>query len=280
MLQFQGGQLDIATAVPFSQLDSLKANSDYAVLSDAVARIDYMGINVKRAPFDDVKLRQAMNYAVDKDAIIKNILFGNGEAANTYLPKMPFHDDSAPVPYPFDLAKAQDLVKQSSGKSGFKAEILTQAGDTVGNQVSQLVAANLAKIGGQITITPLDPATNITRIQKNQDFDLYIGYYTTDIVDPDELTSFAVQSDGGTLAVWTSYKNDQVDALVKKGQVELDKEKRLQMYKDIQKMVAADAHFIYLYYPGGNTVTTSKIKDFHILPTGNYHLWETWRTDV
>jgi peptide/nickel transport system substrate-binding protein len=280
MLQFQGGQLDIATLVPFSQIDSLKSNSDYTVLSDAVARIDYMGINVKRAPFDNVKLRQAMNLAVDKDAIIKNILFGNGEAANTYLPKMPYHDDSASVPYPFDLTKAQDLVKQSSGKNGFKAEILTGSGDTVGNQVAQLVAVNLSKIGGQVKITPLEPGLYNDRIQKSQDFDLYVGYYTTDIVDPDELTSFAVQSDGGTLAVWTQYKNDQVDALIKQGQVELDKEKRLQMYKDIQKMVAADAHFIYLYYPGGNTVTTNKIKDFHILPTGNYHLWETWRTDV
>jgi ABC-type transport system substrate-binding protein len=61
---------------------------------------------------------------------------------------------------------------------------------------------------------------------------------------------------------------------------ELDPEKRLQIYSDIQKQVTADAHLVYLFYPTGNTVSIKAVQDFSILPTGNYRLWETWRDDV
>jgi len=89
-----------------------------------------------------------------------------------------------------------------------------------------------------------------------------------------------VQSDGGTQAVWTGYKNEAVDKLVRQAQGELDKDKRLGLYKQIQQMVADDAHILYLYYPTGRDVTSKVIQNFHVLPTGNYRLWETWRTDV
>lgn len=279
MLQFQGGDLDIVTQVPFSQLDALRSNPDVTVLDEAVARIDYIGLNLRRPPLDDKKLRQAMNYAIDKEALIKNVLFGAGEPATSYLPKMPGRDPNSPG-YPHDLEKAKQLVAESSAKDGFALELLISAGDAVGSQVAQLVASNLAEIGGKITITSLEPATVTDRITVSQDFDMYLSYYTTDIIDPDELTSFAVLSDGGTQAVWTGYKNEQVDALIRQSQTETDPEKRQELYNQIQRLVLDDAHLIYLYYPTGTTAIYNYVKNFRILPTGNYRLYESWRDDV
>jgi peptide/nickel transport system substrate-binding protein len=278
MLQFQGGDLDIATDVPFSQLDSLRNNPDVTLLTDAVARIDYMGINCSKDPWTDKALRQAMNYAVDKDAIIQNVLFGAGQLANTYLPLMYGHDDSI-VGYPFDLDKAKELVATSAGKDGFSGTILTDPGDPVGNQVAQLVAANLKEIGGDITIEQLEAGIRRQRTREDKDYDLSKGYYTTDIIDPDELTNFAVQSDGGTFAIWTYYVNTDVDALIRAAQIEPDEAKRLDLYKQIQQMQSDDAPFLFLFYPTGRTVLNNSIKNFRILPTGNYRLWETWRED-
>lgn len=278
MLQFQGGELDIATDAPFSQLEALKANPDVVVLQDAVARFDYVAINNTKAPFDDKKLRQAMNYAVNKDAILQNVLFGAGKPANTYLPLMAGHDEEV-AGYPFDLARAKALVAESAGKDGFTAELLVSAGDPVGAQVAQLVAADLAQIGGTVTITQLDPAAQTDRVHA-VDYDLSTAYYTTDIIDPDELTTFAVQSDGGTQAVWTGYKNEAVDALIREAQVTTDPERRMGMYRDIQRMVSDDAHVLYLFYPTGRVATSTNVQNFRVLPTGNYRLWETWRSDV
>lgn len=278
MLQFQGGDLDIVTTVPYSQVESLKSNPDVIFHEEAVARIDYFGFNVLRDPFTDVKVRQAINYAVNKDVIIQNVLFGAGQMANTFLPLMYGHDDSV-AGYPYDLDKAKALMAETAVKDGFEAEILIATGDPVSSQIAQLIASDLDKIGIKLTITTLEPSAK--RDRRNAfDFDINGGYYTTDIIDPDELTNFAVESDGGAFAVWTQYKNEQVDQWIKDARSELDVEKRLQMYYDIQKQVTEDAHFLYLFYPTGNTVTQSYVKDFKILPTGNYRLWETWRSDV
>jgi len=279
MLQFQAGDLDIVTSAPFSQLESLKANPDVTVYEAAVARIDYIAINVTRAPLDDVKVRQAINYAVNKDAIIQNVLFGAGQMANTYLPLMYGHDDTI-AGYPFNVDTAKALIAETAAAGGFELELMIGSGSPTASQIAQLVAADLSQIGGTVTVTELEAGIHRERLTVTQDYDMSMSYYTTDIIDPDELTNFAVQSDGGTSAVWTLYKNEQVDAWVREAQTELDPEKRLVIYSNIQKQVADDAHFLYLYYPTGNTVSQNYVKNFGILPTGNYRLWETWRDDV
>ncbi len=278
LLQLQGGELDIATDVPFNQIEPLSANPDFTLVPDAVAKIVYIGINLKRQPLDDKNLRQAINYAIDKDLIVANVLFGAGQPATTYLPLMLGHDDEA-VGYPFDLEKAKALVADSAGKDGFEFSILTTVGDAVGSQVAQLVAASMQQIGGTATIEQVEPGISTERVQKTQDFDVTLGYYTTDIIDPDELTAFAVYSKGGADAVWTGYQNDEVDAWVEAAQTEMDVEKRMGIYKQIQAQHADDAPFIFLYYPSGRTGTKASIQNFHILPTGNYRLQEVWRTD-
>jgi len=278
MLQFQGGDLDIATNVPFSQIDALKANPDYTFHEEAVARFDQIAINVTRGPFTDVKVRQAMNYAINEDAIIQNVLFGAGQLATTFLPLMYGHNPDV-AGYPYNLDMAKQLMAQSSVPNGFDCELLILTGDPIAAQRSQLIANDLKQIGINMKVTQLEAAAK--RARRNAfDFDLNTGYYTTDVIDPDELTNFAVESDGGTFALWTHYKNDAVDKLIKDARLELDVDKRLQMYYDMQKMVTDDAHLLYLYYPTGNTVTQSYVQNFSILPTGNYRLWETWRNDV
>ncbi|MBA2597756.1 MAG: ABC transporter substrate-binding protein [Chloroflexia bacterium] len=280
MLQFQGGELDIVTDVPFNQIEPLSQNPDYVVLpDDAAARIDYIALNVTRAPLDDKILRQAINYAVDKDAIIQNVLFGAGVPATSYLPLMAGHDPDSPG-YPFDLERARQLVAESNSPDGFTFELLTSVGDTVGSQVCQLVAAQLAEIGGQVTVTQLEPAVQTERTTVDVDYDASKSYYTTDIIDPSQLSTFAVLGDDDFKAVWTNYNNEEVDQLISNAQSETDPDARLEMYHQIQAMHLDDAPFIFLFYPTGRSATQSYVKNFHILPTGNYRLYETWRDDV
>jgi peptide/nickel transport system substrate-binding protein len=277
MLQFQGGELDIATSVPYSQIESLKSNPDVVVLQDSVARFDYIGMNVTREPWNDKNLRQAINYAVDNQQIIDNVLFGSAVFANTYLPLMAGHSDTV-VGYPFDLAKAKELVAQSAGKDGWKGELLIGSGDPVGDQISQIVAAQMKEIGGDITVIAQEPAANRDAVRVKGEYDWQKGYYTTDIIDPDQLTTFAVKSDGGTQAIFTHYKNEEVDALCTQAATEPDNAKRMALYEQIQQMHSDDAPMIFLFYPTGGVATVSTVKNFKVLPTGNYRLWETWKT--
>ena len=150
---------------------SSAATRRYIVYPETVARIDITSINTTRPPFDDKKLRQAMNYAVNKESIIQNVLFGNGEMATSFLPKMPGRDPNSPG-YPYDLEKAKALVAESAGKDGFEADYNVTAGDAVGTQVAQLVAADLAQIGGKINVVPIDGNTLLEKLFTTFDFDL------------------------------------------------------------------------------------------------------------
>ncbi len=275
MLRFQAGELDVVTDVPFSELDALRANPDLTVIQEPLVRVDYVGINFTHEPFNDVKLRQAINYAVNKQAMIDNVLFGAGSLANSYLPRMTYHDDALPG-YPYDLEKANALVAESGAKDGFSAELLVPTGDPIGSQVAQLIASDLAKIGGEIEIVQAEPGLFWQRVT-DLDFDLYLGYYISDIIDPDELTTIVVKSGGDINALWTSYKNDEVDALILQSQSELDPVARGEIYKQMQQSVLNDAHLLYLYFPTSRAAVQNGISDFRILPTGNYRLWETWR---
>jgi peptide/nickel transport system substrate-binding protein len=276
MLQFQGGDLDIVTAVPYSQIESLKANPDVVVLQDSVARTDYVMINNGREPWDDKNLRQAINYAIDKDTLLANVLFGNGKMANTFLPLMAGHTDDV-VGYPFDLDKAKELVAQSKGKDGFKGELLIASGDTVGDQISQIIASQLKEIGGEITVTAMEGAARREKTRVKGDYDFSIGYYTTDIIDPDELTAFVAVSTPGGIAGFSKYKNEEVDSLATQAAQEHDWAKRAELYAQIQQLHSDDAPMIFLFYPTGGVATSSAIQDFRILPTGNYRLWDTWK---
>jgi peptide/nickel transport system substrate-binding protein len=268
MLQFQSGDLDIATDAPFSQLEALKANPEVQLLTDSVARMDFMGINAKRFP--DVKVRQAMNYAVDKDAIIKNVLFGAGTMQTTCLPKMPGWNAKV-VGYPFDLDKAKQLMAESSMKDGFSATFQITTGDPVQAQVAQLVADNLSKINGKLTITQIDPGTYFDNVRKG-DFDIYKSYSTTDVIDASELLGFYGAGDFGT----TGYSDPALDALLAQANSEPDATKRQALYDEVQQKTTDAAPYVFLYYPSGRTAVHKHVKNFRILPTGNYRLWETW----
>jgi peptide/nickel transport system substrate-binding protein len=279
VLQLQGGELDVATLVPYNQLDIFRSDPAYTVHPENVARIDITSINTTRPPFDDKTLRQAMNYAVNKESIIQNVLFGNGEMATSFLPKMPGRDTSSPG-YPYDVEKAKALVAESAGKDGFEADFNVTAGDAVGTQVAQLIAADLAQIGGKINVVPIDGNTLLEKLFTTFEFDLLASYYTTDIIDPDELASFAVLGEGGSGAMGSQYNSPEVNALILQAQSETDPVKRQELYNQIQAMHLEDAPFIFLYYPGGSAVSHAYVKNFRILPTGNYRLWEVWRDDI
>lgn len=279
MLQFQAGDLDIATNVPYNQLDGLQNNPDVLVVQDAVGRFDHVSLNTRKAPLDDVRVRQALNYAIDKQAIIDNVLFGYGEVANSFIPKMLGHDYDLP-PYPYDVEKAKELLVGTAAENGFELEMNVRAGDAVDTQVAQLIAASLAEIGGKVTLSQLDGASMSDAVYgPEHSFQSSKSYYTTDIIDPDEISSFVASSDGA-IAAAAGFSDPKVDELVKASRSEADPEKWQEIYNEIQKIVQEAAYMVHLYYPAGGTAVRSAIQNFHISPTGNYRLYEVWRTDV
>lgn len=276
MLKVQSGDIDVATFVPFNQIDRLKRAGGVAVQVSPYDRIDWLQFNDKLPLFQDVKIRQAMNYAVNREAIIKAVLFGYGEPPTSFLPKM-FLTDLEQKPYPYDPAKARQLMAESSQPNGFAVTLKTVAGDVIGNQVAQIVQQMLLPLKVKMTIEAVENDTQAQQVQ-NGDYQFAQAYMTSDILDPSELVAYAAQSDGGYNAAFSSYKNREVDALARQGLTETDEAKRRDVYKQLQKLVFADAAMLWLYWTPAVTALRSNVHGFQVLPTGNYWLENVWKS--
>ncbi|MEU2348028.1 ABC transporter substrate-binding protein [Modestobacter sp. NPDC049651] len=270
-LQLQGGQIDIDEYPDWSSFGSLKNAPGITATAFPSTRIDYLDFNQQKTPFADVHVRRAIAYAVDRESLVKTVLYGNGEPADSLLaPGVPYYAKNPDAPK-FDMAKAKEELAQSSVPNGFATSITINSGDPNQGSVAQILQAQLKELGIDLQIEQLDP-TALKQHRNAGDFNMIIGGWTMDIPDPDEWTSFAVDPEGGSHSAYSWYDNPEVVALNKQAQAETDESKRADLYKQLQEKTAADAWAAYLYYSPYAYATTDKVKGFYATPLGNYPL--------
>ena len=270
-LQLQGGQAHIDEFPPFSSLSQFKNSSTtQATLFDST-KTDYLLMNHTTAPFNDVHARRAISLAIDRQALIKAVLFGNGKPANSFMPPQVPYYDAATQGLQYDLSAAKAELAKSSTPGGFTATYLAAAGDTQDASIAQILQSAVKPLGITIKIENVDPATARTR-QNKLDYQITHSLWTMDIADPDELVSFAVDPTTGAQSFYTGYKNEAVIAATHDAQKAFDPAVRQAKYTFIQKTAADDAFMAFLYYSPYQWAYSKKVQGFLPYPTGNYHL--------
>ena len=276
LLQLRGNQADIMEFPPFSAIANLEASPGIVVKLFPSTWVSYIGMNEKRPQFADVHVRRAISYAIDRQSIIKSVLFNHGQpAASFFSPGWAFYNPATPALW-YDLAKAKSEMAMSSFPHGFPATMIVVAGDTVNGAIAQIVQANLAAIGIKLTIRSYDLSA-WQSIQQSYKYDIYPDYYTLDIGDPDENTPWAIDPvRGGTDALYTSYRDPQVMAWSTQAEQTIDPKERAAIYAKLQDRVAMDAPFAELYDAPYAYAYRNAVGGFAVYPTGNYHLENVW----
>ncbi len=276
-LQLQGGQIDINTTPDWSSFAELGSTPGLRAEAFPSTQHDFVEINQQRAPFDDEHIRRAIAYAVDRQALVDTVLFGNGEPANSLLsPGTPFYDKAATGPQ-FDLDKAKEEMALSSKPDGFSTTLLIRSGDANRASVAQIMQDELKQIGITVEIKQLE-STAALQADIDSDFDMILSAWTMDIPDPDQWTSFAVDPATGANSSSTFYDNPKVIALNKEAQQESDLTKRAELYKELQKLTGEDAFLTYLYYSPYAYAFSDKVQDFHVTPLGGYRMQDVYKT--
>jgi peptide/nickel transport system substrate-binding protein len=270
-VQIQGGQAQVNQAPPFSSVDQLKGQPGVAVTLFPSTKTDYIMMNQNEKPYDDVHVRRAISHAIDREALVKTLLFGNGTPANSFLmPNVPFYDPDTPG-LQYDMAKAKEEMALSSVPDGFETTFLASSGDSTDAAIAQVLQSSLKELGITVKIQNTDPSA-ARDLQNAQKYQISHSYWTMDIADPDELVTFAVDPDAGSRSFYTSYRNEQVIADTKKAQQTFDDAGRQQLYSKIQAQAAEDAFLAFLYYSPFSYSYSTKVQGFQVYPTGNYHL--------
>ena len=276
-LQVKGGQADIDEFPSWSTVASLKAAPGVRVDLFGSTRIDFLAFCQRSKPFQDVHVRRAISHAIDRQALVKAVLFGNGTPANSFFPPtVPFYSASTPG-LQYDMAAAKQELALSTVPDGFQTTLLLSSGNADYLTVAQILQASLKDLGITMTISQLDAAVVSSKQQALQ-YDMLFTGWTMDIPDPDELVTFAVSPKGGTQSFYTGYANPRLAAAAAQGAQTLSASSRTALYGEIQSTAAADAFLAPLYYSPYAYASSTKVKGFHVTPLGNYHLEEVWKS--
>ena len=272
MLKVQAGELDAAIFVPFSRIAELQKDPNLTVALDASTREDHLLINQRNAPLDKIAVRQALDMAIDKQAIVDTATFGFGEVANSYVPKGALYHNDKNLQRAYDPEGAKKMLADA-GAADLTLNYIVDAGDEVAEQTAVLIQQQLAKAGVTVNITKVDPSSSWD-MEVNGEFDVATNYWTNDVIDPDQKTTFVLGHDANNNYM-THYKNDKVKELVAAARVEMDPAKREAMYIEIQTIAKDEAHWIDLYYSPYRNVARKNIEGFYQNPLGRYFLEET-----
>lgn len=272
ILEVQGGQADGIIGegdVPFNRVADLSKDSKLQVLKFTSTAINYVGFNTKNPPLDDVKFRQALAYATDVPALIKTILYGNGEVANSFMPNGALYWNKDQAPYPFDLTKAKQLLSQSKTPSGGKFNMLISSGNVQTLATATALKAMWAKINVDLNIQQLAESVAREDIDELGKYDSTLTGWTNDIIDPDELVSFAIFP-ASSHDYHTYWQDPTAIKLAQEAEQTMDPNKRRQLYYQVQAIHKEAAPMLYLYVTPFIDVMSAKVKGFVQPPMGQW----------
>jgi peptide/nickel transport system substrate-binding protein len=243
------GGVDIIKAVPPDQMDvigksGVARTSSAPILRTAFLQLDQAGRSGPN-PFQDRRVRQAANLAVDADAIIKHVLNGLGDRVATAVNPMAFGFDPGIKPYKQDLGRAKKLLAEAGFPNGIDVRFLTTAPNVEPGvtQTNEAIVADLAKVGIRATQRYIGESVPfISQVKESKAgpmFQWSWGYYS--IFDADAILHDVFKC-GET---YSYYCNKQLDDLIHAGRTTLDPRKRAEIYAKAQQLLFDDAAYIF-----------------------------------
>ena len=271
VLQLKGGQVDGIIGqndISLNSVADLDSDTNLKVYKFTSTYNNFVVFNTRNAPLSDVKVRQALNYATDKKSIIKSILYGNAEFSNSFMPRGALFWNPDQPGYPFDITKAKSLMAESTVPDGFTLEFQVLSGNQLQLQIATAMKAMWEPIKVNLDIQQLEQGIMSDNYRNNK-FQARLTGWTNDIVDPDELVSYAILPES-TQNYHTGWINQNAIDLANKGRTTLDPAQRKQIYYDIQKIHMDDAPWIYLYVLPYIDALNKKVQGYFHHPMGQW----------
>ena len=247
-------------------------NSDYATVNQkASSSLSYIGFNTEKAPFDDVRVRQAISMMVNKEEIIEGIYEGFGIPAKGPLSPgiFGFNDDANPISY--NPEEAKKLLEEAGYGDGFKTTIWTndnpQRVDT-----AILLQASLKEINIDVEIEQMEFGTYLEKTA-NGEHDMFILGWSNPTGDADYgMYALFHSTQKGTPGNRSFYENPEVDKLLNEGRRESNPDERINIYNAIQEHLIEDAPMVYIHHQEYLTGISNNITGFSIDTSGIYQL--------
>jgi peptide/nickel transport system substrate-binding protein len=258
LAELESGGIDIAAEVSPASLSQIKGNPKLQALTAPSTIVHYVGLNTKKAPLDNVKVRQALNMAVDKAAIINSIMVGLAVPVNGPLfPESRGYDKNLPG-YPFDRDRAKALLKEGGAENGFSMTLDTTAPL---KEAAEAIAGQLKQVGVTASVNAMELGVLTTKIN-NGECDMYINAWGDSAADGGVTFYRHFHSSQREKFKDTNYSRPDLDKMIDEARFTFDFDKRRQLLEQTLKVIVDDAPWIFLWQPTSLAAARSDVKGF------------------
>jgi peptide/nickel transport system substrate-binding protein len=284
MLAFEAGQLDIATNFPENDVKRLSSRKDIQIHSKPTNRLCFLFTRVADGPLKDLKMRMALNYAINRQELIDTILAGvGGHAGASIFPEtLPWCNRDL-QPYPYDQDMAKSLLKEAGAVDSNKDGILeidgkplvlnmwTYEGRASLKPVLELIQAQLNRVGIQTNLKVTKTGSPINQAMRRGNVNLNLQMWNSAPEgDPDYFISNVFKSNAGSN--FMGFKNKELDELTEKGKTTFDPAERKIIYDRIQEIIYNESPVIVLFYKTMISAVYDHVGGFRIHPAEKYLL--------
>lgn len=280
LAQLLAGDVHMAMLPPAPDVKGLRKNARVSVVEAATDRTIFLVLNNQWGPFKDPRVRQAMNYAINKKAILASVLFDLGTVSVSPCPPMMF--GGTPVEeggWPYNPIKAKQLLAEAGYKDGFEVNFFAPTGRYIQDfQFAQAVAAQLSNVGIRANLSTMDWPSYVGMIVTPPDrtrVQMIVLGWAWPVLDCDgalygQFNSAAAHPPTGLGPAY--YKNTKVDQLLNDARSTIDDAKRKVFYKEAQQLIWNDAPWVFLWTQKWYVVTVKNLEGVRVLPNEK---WDT-----
>lgn len=259
--EFESGNLDVLE-VPRAELEHWRT-AGVTLLSREELRVAYIGLNTRRPPFGDVRVRQAINMAVDVEKIIARVLFGGGSRARGVVPPALRGSPEPADRYPYNPARARELLAEAGYPNGLDVEIW-QRENPEGGRVLESVQGYLAAVGVRAKLVTREWGAFKEAVDKGTPEAFYLDWYA-DYPDAENfLAPLFHSSNVGGKGNRTGYSNARVDSLLDAAGSSMDAGRRWELYRAAEEIIYRDAPWLFLWFPVQYEVCSPRLTGYRI----------------
>lgn len=272
-IEVEAGSVDIALDIQATELERLESNENVKIFRHEASSINFMCFNTQIEPFNNVKVRQAINMAIDKEAIYQVVYQSTGKIAQAPMSSVvwSFNDQLEQTPYDVEAAKA--LLAEAGYPNGFTMTITCDQ-DQKRLDTAEMIQAQLAQIGITVEVAPMERGAFIDKVIEGSLQMFGLGW-SSDTGDPDYalFASFhsSMHGAGGNMSFYT---NEKVDELLELGRTSTDPEVRKEAYMEAQEIIWEEVPCIFLQCPEDLYAYSARVQNFGVYYNGELRIPE------
>lgn len=240
LAELETGGIQVAHNIDASNADRVSEGDTTELIEQESLRTDYLGFNTQKEPFDDVKVRQAIAHAIDREAIVDGVYEGMGIQATHPIPPDVWGYDDSLEGQPFDMDRAQELLAESDHPDGFSAELWVRD-DQMIVDTALYIQESLGELGIELSVERMEWGAFLDRTGQG-DQEMYLLGWTTVTADADYGLYALHHSDNfGAVGNRSFYGNDELDEALDNGRTESDEDARADAYSTAQQIITEEA---------------------------------------